>query len=645
MFFRVTRPDEDSFYELKTKYPNKKYLILENEDYDWTIYRSNPTRYKTLRDAFISKMRRDANLAGGLFGTKIDVGGKPFFFYMVAESCPLLYVPRDVIIKGQRLQIDTFGIDTSQVYHTGSKDKESVVREYTPDRSKSMPEGWKEGVLDALESATLDYKLNLSQGKIQAIDYHTGNLGYQLDSYQREVVDFMLDKKRCIVASSTGTGKTSMTLSACMVQLTQEQEQSDILIVCEKKLVTYWEEQVNLLCQGDYTDIHGYKITPKRFIITWYNRVKKCVERVKRGKGYTYTFDPDNEFLDVSNVSTIIVDESHLLVNTDTQLSRSMLALTEYLQQNRPTHLSRAYLLTATPVRNGLEDTRFYFKALGHPLGVKTLTLTHYTHLFNIKYGEVPDMDLMSQFFNDVCISRSTEEMGLSIEYDIVIERIEKSGDYLFSEAKILRKAKEIYIQSSGNSFKVNTALMPLRVLSGYHKIPFVQTYIQENPDVPLLVMSHYNFAVLDKIGEEQGSVVYKADTKIKDRDSLVKDFEAGETNLILTQIKIGSTGLNLGRAEAMILNELPWSVSDFFQAIGRVLRRTRTGKPTIIIPIISGSIEERVLKIIMRKLNESRLVSTTDTILSKMTDVLEMEAETAELIKQEIYQLLFEKN
>ncbi len=87
-----------------------------------------------------------------------------------------------------------------------------------------------------------------------------------------------------------------------------------------------------------------------------------------------------------------------------------------------------------------------------------------------------------------------------------------------------------------------------------------------------------------------------------RDRDSPIRQFQAGEVPLFLISLKAGGTGLNLTAADTVIHYDPWWNPAVEDQATDRA-HRIGQEKPVFVYRlIVSGSVEERMLALQTRK-------------------------------------------
>jgi SNF2-related domain/Helicase conserved C-terminal domain len=108
-----------------------------------------------------------------------------------------------------------------------------------------------------------------------------------------------------------------------------------------------------------------------------------------------------------------------------------------------------------------------------------------------------------------------------------------------------------------------------------------------------------------------------------KDRASLVKEFQQGETPIFLISLKAGGTGLNLTAADTVIHYDPWWNPAAENQATDRAHRIGQT-KPVFVHKLVCrGTIEDRILELQKHK------AALVEALLSEETGKLKIDAET----------------
>ena len=80
-----------------------------------------------------------------------------------------------------------------------------------------------------------------------------------------------------------------------------------------------------------------------------------------------------------------------------------------------------------------------------------------------------------------------------------------------------------------------------------------------------------------------------------KDREKVVRDFKQGKVDIIILQIHSGSTGLNLQKADLVMLYSTNRNADDYWQAIARIKRPGQKNRMEVVSLLAEGTVDEDV--------------------------------------------------
>jgi SNF2 family DNA or RNA helicase len=137
-------------------------------------------------------------------------------------------------------------------------------------------------------------------------------------------------------------------------------------------------------------------------------------------------------------------------------------------------------------------------------------------------------------------------------------------------------------------------------------KLDWLKTYLDNNPDKPVIVFSKFTsfLKILDtELLEKKGLII--GDTPIEKRNQLKLDFQCGKINLLLINTDAGKEALTLDRAEVAIFTDKYPPIGDILQAEDRFIATTedKKDKPhTIIELMIKDTYDEQLYKLIEQR-------------------------------------------
>lgn len=219
--------------------------------------------------------------------------------------------------------------------------------------------------------------------------------GRKVKDHQKEAVQFLLSRKKCILADDMGLGKTSELIIAAI-----EGNFDSVLIICPASLKTGWQEELTYYVpQRDVTIIEGFsnlnkselesklgygigksgkkkeelldeikergKWADNRFVIINYDILDDVFELTKARKEEkiqaALANSPMYQYI-AGKKSLIIIDEAHELSNTTSQQYKIIKSL---LTNGKP---HSVYLATGTPVTNNPENYYALLALLNDPI-------------------------------------------------------------------------------------------------------------------------------------------------------------------------------------------------------------------------------------------------------------------------------------
>ena len=207
--------------------------------------------------------------------------------------------------------------------------------------------------------------------------------------HQKRSVQFLLDRKKCILAHEPGLGKSMCAIIASIVE-----KKHKVLVICPKSLKTNWKREISTFVDPDDISIVDNPIGMNKTELTEYLNLKDSSftlaqlqqfskERGKWREGRQFTilnYDIIDEFhqapesrkdaalcyansqLVKSKFDVVIIDEAHKLADTKSTRSKT---IRSYLKMACPEYV---WLLTGTPVVNKPKDLFNMLVLLDHDL-------------------------------------------------------------------------------------------------------------------------------------------------------------------------------------------------------------------------------------------------------------------------------------
>ena len=382
-----------------------------------------------------------------------------------------------------------------------------------------------------------------------------------LYAHQQKLLDYSPDKH--LLAWECGTGKTRAVLSLA------KSKTNNILVVCPKSLKEQWREQ----CSYDVMSKEEFKKS--------YKSIKKY--------------------------DCLCLDEAHFFAGMQGLKKKSQLlkSLLDYIKIHNPQYI---YLLTATPYMS----SPFNLYALSEILGYK------------LNYGQFKKM-----FFQEVnmglrwpvpvvrkgiepLIGQIVQKIGSTVkmsdcfdvpeqvfqtEYFELTKEQKKAIDSLEDTAAIVRWTK--VHQICGGTLK-SDGYNEDKVFKN-EKMPRILELAKENKK--LVIVCRYNNEIddlKDMLCEYNVKVINGA---VKDRDIIVKEAESANECIVIVNA-FCSEGFEIPSFPLMIFYSLDFSLKNFVQICGRILRANKLKKNVYKFLVVKKTIDEDVKKSMEKKEN-----------------------------------------
>lgn len=394
-------------------------------------------------------------------------------------------------------------------------------------------------------------------------------------SHQQETVDALLSK-RCIGDwSKMGTGKTLSAL-ACIVAANEK-----AVMVCPPFLV---ENTLNEIRK--HTSLvgspHFLKPNPLTDVyVVSYTQLEKAEE--------------------VFKIATFwVADESQYLKNLDAKRTQRFHAL---FYKHTPKYFM---MLSGTPMKNRIAETYSFLLLWAH-WGVKPSIVDKYKsfYTFCCRFTNV----VQGKYGMSYGGSKNVEELRTYIKPNSIKHEASVLDLPELSESSIVVSYKEnVELERAFNQFTGSrfSAEITVKVQSATSKANFTGNYVFEAVEAgegPVVVFSDHR-KPLEMMELELSHLRVRkitGETPMNKRQEFIDMFNRGQLDVMLGTYGAMSTGINLTASNLMVLNDLPWTVSDLEQAKKRSHRLGQT-RACRIVHIIGSSVDDLILKTLNAK-------------------------------------------
>lgn len=398
----------------------------------------------------------------------------------------------------------------------------------------------------------------------------------QLLPHQIEARDFLIEKRRAILADQPRVGKTLPTAAAALQHL-------PAIIVCPAIAKTVWEAAFQRLGCDDVRVINGRKDAAS---VGWHKVII-----------VNYDLLPN---LILGKAQTLVLDECHRIKNPKAARTKAA----SLLMKMTP----RVYALSGTPIPNRPIELWPILHGLGIYRGGWFDFAARYAKMWQAPWGldtsgssNIPELKalmrphVLRRKKEDVFKDYKDPQVSL-ITFDLPVDKREQAFD---ADALV----------ANPNALMAFEGLAEVMREAGMRKVSMAAEFIDDliNAGEPVVVFAHHKDVVgqlVDALFTHGPSVVV-GDTPRAQRDKAIDAFQTGKTKCFIGNIASCSEGVDLSAADTIVFVECTWSTSALEQASSRVENIAKHGvKPMIYILTIRASLDHNVLSKVLAKQN-----------------------------------------
>lgn len=453
-----------------------------------------------------------------------------------------------------------------------------------------------------------------------------------LREYQKEDVLFLAARKNAACFNEQRTGKTPIALSTMKAKGVDKLliiAPASTLYTWAKECKTWWFNNLPVyICDGTAQKrkkiIQDWKIGA--LIISY-----ECLREVTRSK-----YSEDGLFQEVEitgdygaikkhkDISGVILDEAHRIKNHKSKQAAALFGL-DYI----PNKLA----LTGTPAPGKQHEIYSILHWLFPTIFSGYWRFIEYYFTQMEQYTQSGSFSVIGTF-------QPGKEKELQEFLNVISTRRLRASvmpwlpekDRQLIELPLTKEQKE-YIAELNSTFEINgtdvnainilAKLIKIRqillspVLLGLKgsspKINWIKQYLKDYPEKKVLIFSNFT-EWLKLLGKELdcNNFIIGETTK-KQREYLKNEFQDGNINLLLINIKAGKEGITLDNADVIIFTDKYPPVGDIQQAEDRFVATTKdklnTGH-TIIDLVMENSYEQNILRLLKNNASEVDIVN-----------------------------------
>ena len=449
-------------------------------------------------------------------------------------------------------------------------------------------------------------------------------LGLELRGYQVEGLSWLQFLREQglagILADDMGLGKTAQALAHLLVEKEAGRLDRPALIVLPTSLIFNWKNE-------------AARCAPSLSILSLHGAERKAYFEAIPQHDVVLTTYPllwrDALELTKHRYHVLILDEAQTVKNARSQGAEVV----------RKIDARHRVCLTGTPLENHLGELWSQFDFLLPGFLGSSQSFTRYWRTPIEKQGDHERRDLLARRIRPFVLRRRKEEVARELPAKtVIVRKVELAGSQrdLYEAVRAAMDAmvrEEVGRNGFGRSqILILDALLKLRQVccdprlvkatlaqrvTERAKLELLMTMLPEQVEEGrrILLFSQFTsmLALIEAELQQIGLSYVKLTGDTADRETPVKQFQAGEVPIFLISLKAGGVGLNLTAADTVIHFDPWWNPAVENQATDRA-HRIGQDKPVFVYKlIVAGSIEERILSLQERKANLSAGVLAVD--------------------------------
>lgn len=521
------------------------------------------------------------------FEAKTLYGNIVHLQYDLSEFEP--YITNNSIPKIKVVKVDDLNIEIAFPYYPDVIEAIKKLTYYSYNRPNST---WTidirekdvlvKSIKDIVDCSELnDINEKIVKEEVQLKDY--SYLERRPFRHQKEAGEFLLAKRKAIVADEMGSGKTMSSILASFSL------PSPRLIICPASLKLNWAKEIRMIDKAGKICVIGDKDIDKAdWYIINYDLLERDYHKLKNIPFTSITLDESHYVKSISN-------------NGEANSKRADYAI------RLAEKCDFVFSLTGTPITNKPKDIFNILRISNHILS---------RHFFNFaqKYCGAEHNGYGWKFDG----SSNEEELHQKIK-PIMLRRLKK--DMLDLPEKLRRfipveinmesyyKAIREYMDKKKRLNNVGEHLTYLTTIKHIVAREKTQSTIEiaENilsNDESVVIFTNYN-SVVDRLINHFGDLATKitGSCSTKARQQAVDDFQCGKKKIIVANIIAAGVGITLIKANNLIFNDFDWVPSNHFQAEDRIHRIGQTKNCTVNYLYVEGAeIDEYMAEMLEKK-------------------------------------------
>ena len=402
----------------------------------------------------------------------------------------------------------------------------------------------------------------------------------ELLPHQEVSAQFLLGKRRCILADEPRVGKTLPTAFAALQNL-------PALIVCPAIVKTVWQSAfTNLNPDVPVTIING----------------KKNATSIS-GNGITIiNYDLLGAITEIGKFNTLVLDESHRIKSPKAIRTKAAMKLMKAIPN--------VYALSGTPIPNRPIELFPLLNGLGIYKGGYYDFAQRYARMWKAPWGldvsGASNLPELKEKMKPFVLRRK--------KADVFTEYQEPIVSLITFDLPVDHREKEFNVDTlleHPNPMLAFEGLSEVMKEAGLRKVKPAIEFILDKLETgeSIVVFAHHKEVVhgIEHQLEASGiaTSVITGEVSQNARSGIIDNFQSRKTKVFIGNLSACQEGIDLSVSDTVIFVEATWQTSALLQASSRVENINKTGcAPLIYLLTIARSLDHTVLKKVLQKQN-----------------------------------------
>lgn len=410
----------------------------------------------------------------------------------------------------------------------------------------------------------------------------------ELFDFQHSGVEFLVSRKRALLASDPGTGKTIMLIAAVTDIIGREvfgtARSFKVLVLCPKSVRLNWEREIKKWCPFD--------CAPGIWTVTNWDTILTKKGASLLGRKW----------------DIVIADESHCAIKNP-KAKRCKVFLDKIVP-----NAGRVWLATATPASKSGLDYFCTLKVLIPQWARQFTTDRAFAKSFceekycafapgNRKYEGFKNKDVLRTIFKKVCIRHKKEDVLKDLPKKLYTDlEVEVPADIVAMHMD-LDEGVVAGLIAKGSPLPGHVAIV--MQATAHAKLDMACEWIENFPEDESLVVFAWHRSIVEELHERiPESEMIMGSTGEKERQIIVDKFQRGDVKRLICNMVAGGVGINLQRSRTALYVEFPFSPSYLVQSENRIHRIGSTGSHVHIVRMVGkGTIDEAIWHVLQERM------------------------------------------